>query len=215
MLGWPISRHGSHVIQDPCSVGYEMPTSILRRSYIGHDPSTSDNQKVSDSPFIQRRKIGEFQDSNGTPPTESWGFGEGPSSCMTSHGVASSWAAMQSSMLASPQGAHVQYVRRKPARMDAESTRSKSCSDKLALRQVSSLLSCNTSRLVASSGNEPGMAGIDTLVCFQTLPPLANIAHAKPAFGHSRQRFCKAEICALSCDFFRRRRRPFGVWCKI
>jgi hypothetical protein len=29
---------------------------------------------------------------------------------------------------------------------------------------------------------EPGMAGIDTLVCFQTLPPLANIAHAKPAF---------------------------------
>ncbi|KAJ5764161.1 hypothetical protein N7533_002842 [Penicillium manginii] len=40
-------------------------------------------------------------------------------------------------------------VRRKPARMDAESTRSKSCSDKLALRQVSSLLSCETSRLVA------------------------------------------------------------------
>ncbi|KAJ5085795.1 hypothetical protein N7532_010566 [Penicillium argentinense] len=40
-------------------------------------------------------------------------------------------------------------VRRKPARMDAESTRSKSCSDKLALRQVSSLLSCGTSRLVA------------------------------------------------------------------
>lgn len=40
-------------------------------------------------------------------------------------------------------------VRRKPARMDAESTRSKSCSDKLALRQVSSLLSCETSSLVA------------------------------------------------------------------
>ncbi|OQE46575.1 hypothetical protein PENCOP_c001G07289 [Penicillium coprophilum] len=44
-------------------------------------------------------------------------------------------------------------VRRKPARMDAESTRSKSCSDKLALRQVSSLLSCNTSRLVAPTEN--------------------------------------------------------------
>lgn len=40
-------------------------------------------------------------------------------------------------------------VRRKPARMDAEPTRSKSCSDKLAMRQVSSLLSCETSRLVA------------------------------------------------------------------
>ncbi|OQD87199.1 hypothetical protein PENANT_c006G06242 [Penicillium antarcticum] len=44
-------------------------------------------------------------------------------------------------------------VRRKPARTDAESTRSKSCSDKLALRQVSSLLSCETSRLVAPTEN--------------------------------------------------------------
>ncbi|KAJ5157292.1 uncharacterized protein N7482_008392 [Penicillium canariense] len=44
-------------------------------------------------------------------------------------------------------------VRRKPARMDAESTRSKSCSDKLALRQVSSLLSCETSLLVAPTEN--------------------------------------------------------------
>lgn len=44
-------------------------------------------------------------------------------------------------------------VRRKPARMDAESTRSKSCSDKLALRQVSSLLSCETSYLVAPTEN--------------------------------------------------------------
>lgn len=44
-------------------------------------------------------------------------------------------------------------VRRKPARVDAESTRSKSCSDKLALRQVSSLLSCEASRLVAPTEN--------------------------------------------------------------
>lgn len=44
-------------------------------------------------------------------------------------------------------------VRRKPARMDAESTRSKSCSDKLALRQVSSLLSCEASLLVAPTAN--------------------------------------------------------------
>ncbi|KAJ6144447.1 hypothetical protein N7470_008342 [Penicillium chermesinum] len=44
-------------------------------------------------------------------------------------------------------------VRRKPARTDAESTRSKSCSDKLALRQVSSLLSWQTSRLLALTEN--------------------------------------------------------------
>ncbi|KAE8149644.1 putative tRNA-specific adenosine deaminase [Aspergillus avenaceus] len=44
-------------------------------------------------------------------------------------------------------------VRRKPARADAEATRSKSCSDKLALRQVSSLLSYETSLLVAVTEN--------------------------------------------------------------
>ncbi|KAH8422726.1 tRNA-specific adenosine deaminase [Aspergillus melleus] len=40
-------------------------------------------------------------------------------------------------------------VRRKPARADADATLSKSCSDKLALRQISSLLSFETSLLVA------------------------------------------------------------------
>lgn len=44
-------------------------------------------------------------------------------------------------------------VRRKPARTDAESTRSKSCSDKLALKQVSSLLTWQTSRLLALTEN--------------------------------------------------------------
>ncbi|KAL4896637.1 putative tRNA-specific adenosine deaminase [Aspergillus ambiguus] len=44
-------------------------------------------------------------------------------------------------------------VRRKPARADAEPTRSKSCSDKLALRQVSSLLSYESSLLVATTKN--------------------------------------------------------------
>ncbi|KAF9895366.1 hypothetical protein FE257_000271 [Aspergillus nanangensis] len=44
-------------------------------------------------------------------------------------------------------------VRRKPARADAESTRSKSCSDKLALRQVSSLLSYESSLIVAVTEN--------------------------------------------------------------
>ena len=44
-------------------------------------------------------------------------------------------------------------VRRKPARTDAESTFSKSCSDKLALKQVSSLLSWQTTHLVAPTEN--------------------------------------------------------------
>ncbi|PWY74009.1 hypothetical protein BO83DRAFT_444365 [Aspergillus eucalypticola CBS 122712] len=44
-------------------------------------------------------------------------------------------------------------VRRKPARADAPSTKSKSCSDKLALRQVSSLLSRGMSLLVAVTEN--------------------------------------------------------------
>lgn len=44
-------------------------------------------------------------------------------------------------------------VRRKPARRDAEATRSKSCSDKLALRQVTSLLNYGASLLVAVTAN--------------------------------------------------------------
>ncbi|PLN80836.1 hypothetical protein BDW42DRAFT_194196 [Aspergillus taichungensis] len=44
-------------------------------------------------------------------------------------------------------------VRRKPSRADAVATKSKSCSDKLALRQVSSLLSCGSSLLVAATQN--------------------------------------------------------------
>ncbi|PYH94988.1 hypothetical protein BO71DRAFT_378300, partial [Aspergillus ellipticus CBS 707.79] len=44
-------------------------------------------------------------------------------------------------------------VRRKPARADASSTKSKSCSDKLALRQVSSLISREMGLLVAVTRN--------------------------------------------------------------
>ncbi|KAL4810700.1 adenosine deaminase/editase [Aspergillus unguis] len=44
-------------------------------------------------------------------------------------------------------------VRRKPARADAESTKSKSCSDKIALRQVTSLLNHQASLLVAITEN--------------------------------------------------------------
>ena len=44
-------------------------------------------------------------------------------------------------------------VRRKPSRADAEPTLSKSCSDKLAVKQLTSLLSFQTSLLVAPSEN--------------------------------------------------------------
>ncbi|EFE44035.1 tRNA-specific adenosine deaminase, putative [Trichophyton verrucosum HKI 0517] len=44
-------------------------------------------------------------------------------------------------------------VRRKPSRADAESTLSKSCSDKLALKQVASILSFPTSLLLAPTPN--------------------------------------------------------------
>lgn len=44
-------------------------------------------------------------------------------------------------------------VRRKPSRGDAEPTLSKSCTDKLALRQFTSLLSCATSLVIAPTDN--------------------------------------------------------------
>ncbi|KAF3491666.1 tRNA-specific adenosine deaminase 1 [Arthroderma uncinatum] len=44
-------------------------------------------------------------------------------------------------------------VRRKPSRADAESTLSKSCSDKLALKQVTSILSFPTSLLIVPTPN--------------------------------------------------------------
>ncbi|KAF4759855.1 hypothetical protein HAV15_005798 [Penicillium sp. str.  len=152
----------------------------------GHD--TPDNEKVPDSPFIQRRKTEEDEDGIGTPPTEWPPFEIRPDIkiymyctcapcgdasmelCMAAQEDATPWEVLQQEgPLPETQDAEVPgtetlldgrahfsllgVVRRKPARMDAESTRSKSCSDKLALRQVSSLLSCETSRLVAPTEN--------------------------------------------------------------
>ncbi|CAI7570750.1 unnamed protein product [Penicillium viridicatum] len=152
----------------------------------GHD--TPDDEKVPDSPFIQRRKIEEDDDGIGTSPTEWPPFEIRPDIkiymyctcapcgdasmelCMAAQEDATPWEVLQQEgPLAKTEDTEVLgtetlldgrahfsllgVVRRKPARMDAESTRSKSCSDKLALRQVSSLLSCETSRLVAPNEN--------------------------------------------------------------
>ncbi|KAJ9483231.1 hypothetical protein VN97_g10180 [Penicillium thymicola] len=151
----------------------------------GHD---TPDEKVRDSPFIQRRKIEEDEDGIGTPPTEWPPFEIRPDIkiymyctcapcgdasmelCMAAQEDATPWEVLQQEgPLPKTEDAEVPgtetlldgrahfsllgVVRRKPARMDAESTRSKSCSDKLALRQVSSLLSCETSRLVAPTEN--------------------------------------------------------------
>lgn len=152
----------------------------------GHD--TPDEEKVPDSPFIQRRKIEEDEDGIGTPSTEWPPFEIRPDIniymyctcapcgdasmelCMAAQEDATPWEVLQQEgPLPKTEDAEVPgtetlldgrahfsllgVVRRKPARMDAESTRSKSCSDKLALRQVSSLLSCETSRLIAPTEN--------------------------------------------------------------
>jgi tRNA-specific adenosine deaminase 1 len=58
---------------------------------------------------------------------------------------------------------HLGIVRRKPARGDAPPTLSKSCSDKIALKQCTSLISSLTSLLV-----NPNNAYIDTLVLPQS-----------------------------------------------
>lgn len=69
-------------------------------------------------------------------------------------------------------------VRRKPARSDAEPTLSKSCSDKLALKQCTSLLSALTSLFVGVGG-----AFIDTLVIPQSRYSKAGCDRAFSARG--------------------------------
>ncbi|KAJ5774380.1 hypothetical protein N7457_009276 [Penicillium paradoxum] len=152
------------------------------------DTSNLDNEEVSGSPFIQRRKVEETEDVHSISATKWPPFELQPDIkiymyctcapcgdasmelCMAAQADATPWEVLQQEPPPSTSQdaefpaeqtlldgrAHFSLlgvVRRKPARMDAESTRSKSCSDKLALRQVSSLLSCETSRLVAPTEN--------------------------------------------------------------
>ncbi|KAJ9288065.1 hypothetical protein DTO021C3_4469 [Paecilomyces variotii] len=98
-------------------------------------------------------------------------------------------------------------VRRKPSRADAESTLSKSCSDKLALRQVSSLLSYPTSLLVAPTE----AAYITALI----LPEeeISNVACAR-AFGDGetgRMRMLKGRQWGTGGTDNGYRFRPFDI----
>lgn len=138
---------------------------------------------ISSCPFIRKRKRSDLQTDASTPTIEWPPFEIQPNVtiymyctcapcgdasmelCMAAQEDATPWEVVRQTNV-SPGSqeedalldgrAHFSLlgvVRRKPARMDAESTRSKSCSDKLALRQVSSLLSIETSRLVAPTEN--------------------------------------------------------------
>lgn len=132
---------------------------------------------IPTSPFIRRRAIRNKNGETEDPNSEKWPPFElqpgikiymyctcapcGDASmelCMASQQDATPWEITQEKTDTNSEDAMLDgrahfsrlgVVRRKPARMDAESTRSKSCSDKLALRQVTSLLSCETSRLIA------------------------------------------------------------------
>ncbi|KAJ5973677.1 hypothetical protein N7481_010887 [Penicillium waksmanii] len=149
--------------------------SLLAEEIIAKDNADSVCENRPISPFIRRRegKDHKIKTSTKWPPFELQPdikiymyctcapCGDASMElCMASQEDATPWEVMQekASNPEESEGemldgrAHFSLlgvVRRKPARMDAESTRSKSCSDKLALRQVSSLLSCETSRLVA------------------------------------------------------------------
>ncbi|OOQ83793.1 putative tRNA-specific adenosine deaminase [Penicillium brasilianum] len=143
----------------------------------------AEHSHVSKSPFIRRRKQTQPRTDAGVnwPPFEIQPDVKfymyctcapcGDASmelCMAAQDDATPWQVTRPADASSPHPGNLQeenlldgrahfsllgVVRRKPARMDAESTRSKSCSDKLALRQVSSLLSCETSHLVTPTEN--------------------------------------------------------------
>lgn len=138
---------------------------------------------ISNSPFIRRRRVPDLQPEASTSSIEWPPFEIQPDIrfymyctcapcgdasmelCMAAQEDATPWeiirqtnttpAAEEEDVLLDGR-AHFSLlgvVRRKPSRMDAVPTRSKSCSDKLALRQVSSLLSTQTIRLVAPTEN--------------------------------------------------------------
>lgn len=92
---------------------------------------------------------------------------------------------------------HLGVVRRKPARPDAPPTLSKSCSDKLALRQCTSLLSSVTSLLVSPRGGVylsslvvPASQFSETAVerCFSPRGRMAGVQEGAGRDGEGRRR---------------------------
>ncbi|KAF9871906.1 hypothetical protein CkaCkLH20_10538 [Colletotrichum karsti] len=108
-------------------------------------------------------------------------------------------------------------VRRKPARGDAPPTMSKSCSDKIALKQCTSLLSSLTSLLVY-----PGNAYISSLVLPESQYSAAGCERAFSSRGRGRMRaldgrewrggyrFCQFEVRTTDREFEFSRRSVKG-----
>ncbi|KAJ0300008.1 uncharacterized protein N0V96_005574 [Colletotrichum fioriniae] len=113
---------------------------------------------------------------------------------------------------------HLGIVRRKPARGDAPPTASKSCSDKLALKQCTSLLASLTSLLV-----HPGNAYISSVIlpesefsatgcerAFSERGRMKAVAAGEAARWKGGYRFSPFEVCTTSRDFEFSKRRVRG-----
>lgn len=145
--------------------------SVVRRE---QQPEETDQDSLKSSPFIRRRPRNLLSNS-AEPPFEICPdiniymyctcapCGDASMElCMAAQEDATPWAVKsESGDIPAADGlldgranfSVLGVVRRKPSRADAEATLSKSCSDKLALRQVTSLLSYPTSILIAPTKN--------------------------------------------------------------
>ncbi|GFG21657.1 tRNA-specific adenosine deaminase 1 [Aspergillus udagawae] len=156
--------------------------SLLAQEEHARSASSTGTPGAASSPFIRRRKLTEMSSAAQSEPDPAWPPFElqpdikiymyctcapcGDASmelCMAAQDDPSPWEVAPGPERTESPGpelldgrgyfSRLGIVRRKPARADAEATLSKSCSDKLALRQVSSLLSYEASLLVAPTRN--------------------------------------------------------------
>ncbi|RHZ59730.1 tRNA-specific adenosine deaminase [Aspergillus thermomutatus] len=156
--------------------------SLLAQEQLARSSSWTSPLGAASSPFIRRREPAETPCAAQSEPTSAWPPFElhpdikiymyctcapcGDASmelCMAAQDDPRPWEAAPEPQRTESPGpelldgrgyfSRLGIVRRKPARADAEATLSKSCSDKLALRQVSSLLSYEASLLVAPTRN--------------------------------------------------------------
>ncbi|KAF7176834.1 hypothetical protein CNMCM7691_003994 [Aspergillus felis] len=163
--------------------------SLLAQEQHARSSSSTSTPGAASSPFIRRRQLTETPSAAQSEPNPAWPPFElqpdikiymyctcapcGDASmelCMATQDDPRPWEVApgpERTELPGPElldgrgyFSRLGIVRRKPARADAEATLSKSCSDKLALRQVSSLLSYEASLLVAPTRN----AYIDGLI---------------------------------------------------
>lgn len=112
---------------------------------------------------------------------------------------------------------HLGVVRRKPARPDAPPTLSKSCSDKLALKQCTSLLNSLTSLLVSPRGMYLASLVLpesqySESACTRCFSPVGRMAAVQDGGGVTARwqggyEFCPFEVHTTSLEFSFSRRR--------